>query len=117
MFTPFGVIMLFVPGLLFPMLGVDLDADGLMMASTVGSMLLSLGLICWFARNEDASNIALRAILVGNFLFHAIDSFLTGRATLMGIMNAAGYMFSGMHFMMAMGFGYFLWNKFRRIVV
>ena len=97
-----------MPSFIFPMVGVNLDADGLVMASTVGSMLLSFGVICFVARNEENNTIAMKAILIGNLLFHTIDSFLTGKGAIMGTMNAMGFMFSSMHFLFAIGFLYFL---------
>ena len=115
MFIPFGLMMLFIPAMLFPMLDVNLDTDGLIMASTVGSMLLSFGLVCWFARSETENSTSLRAILIGNLVFHSIDSFLTGNAAILGTMNAAGFIFSSMHFLFAVGFGYYLWKKFSKV--
>ena len=105
-----GLMMLTIPIILFPMLEINLDADGLVMASTVGSMLFSFGLICWIGRNAEGNNPALQAILVGNLVFHAIDSFLTGKAAITGTMNGAGFIFSSMHFIFALGFGYYLWR-------
>lgn len=111
MFIPFGVGMLFLPSLIFPMLDVQLDADGLIMASTVGSMLLSFGLICLFARNLTYEDPGLKAILIGNLAFHAIDCMLTFKGAYLGDMNGLGFMFSGIHFMFAIGFAYFLSKK------
>ena len=108
MFIPFGVGMLALPSTIFPMIGVNLDADGLVMASTVGSMLLSFGLICLFSRNERNNTAGMKAILIGNLTFHTIDSFLTGKAAVTGVMNQIGFMFSVMHFLLAVGFLYFI---------
>lgn len=110
MFVPFGLVMLLIPNLFFPMLSVNLDGDGLMMASMVGSMLLSFGLICWFARNAEQTGQGMRAILIGNMTFHFIDSFLTGKSAATGVMNEVGFMFSAMHLALAIGFGLFLWK-------
>lgn len=110
MFIPFGLMMLLIPNLFFPMLAVDLDGDGLMMASMVGSMLLSFGLICWFARDAGQNSPGMRAILIGNMTFHAIDSFLTGKASITGAMNEVGFVFSTMHLVLAAGFGFYLWK-------
>ena len=112
MFIPFGIMMLLIPTHLFPMLQVELDNDGLVMASTVGSMLFSFGLICWFARGEEGRTVSMKAILVGNFAFHAIDCFLTGKAAITGVMNEAGFIFSTMHFIFALGFMYYIWKMF-----
>lgn len=107
-FIPFGVGMLAIPSMIFPMLEVNLDADGLVMASTVGSMLLSFGLICLFARNEDLKTIGMKSILIGNLTFHTIDFLLTGKGVLTGVMNSMGFVFSFMHLIFAVGFLYFL---------
>lgn len=104
MFIPFGLGMLFMPSMIFNMIDVQLDSDGLLMANTVGSMLLSFGLICLVGRNANTPSPALEAMLVGNLSFHAIDSLLTFKAAFSGVMNSLGYIFSGMHFLFAIGF-------------
>lgn len=108
LFIPFGIGMLTMPAIIFPMVGVVLDADGLVMASTVGSMLLSFGVICFVARDLGLTAEGMKAILIGNLLFHTIDSFLTGSNALAGVMNGLGFMFSTMHLIMAVGFLFFL---------
>jgi len=113
MFIPFGIGMLFMPSLIFNMIDVQLDTDGLLMANTVGSMLLSFGLICFVGRNATGESVALRALLVGNLSFHAIDSLLTFKAAFSGVMNNLGYIFSGMHFLFAVGFLFFLLKQKR----
>jgi len=120
LFIPFGLMMVLIPTILFPILNVILDGDGLVMARTVGSMLLSFGLICWFARDVQEDNYLLQAIIIGNFTFHTIDSFLTGQAAFNGTMNEIGFVFSTMHFVLAVGFAYYLrkfYNKNRHTLV
>ena len=90
------------------MIGVDLDNDGLLMASTVGSMLLSFGIISYLSRNEKQNAIGMKAILTGNLLFHSIDSFLTFKGAFTDVMNSMGYLFSSLHFLFALGFLYYL---------
>ena len=107
LFIPFGLGMLIMPTFIFEMIDVQLDSDGLLMANTVGSMLFSFGLICLAARNADEQTLALQAVLIGNFSFHAIDFFLTGKGAFTGVMNELGYMFSGMHLLFALGFLFF----------
>lgn len=116
MFVPFGLLMLLIPDTLFPMLDIELDGDGLVIASTVGSMLLSFGLICWLVRKVADNSIAIQAILMGNLLFHSIDSFLTGKAAFMGTMNQAGFIFSSMHLVFALGFAYYLWRSKKQLL-
>ncbi len=69
LFVPFGLVMLIVPGLLFPLFGIDLDADGILMARVFGSALMNIGLMCYLARSESPQSTGMKAILVGNFLF------------------------------------------------
>lgn len=111
MFIPFGIGMLMLPNLIFPILNVELDSDGLLMARTVGSMLFSFGLICLTARNVTPNSDGMRAILVGNLSFHAIDFILTGTGALSETMNVFGYVFSSLHLIFAIGFLYFLTEK------
>lgn len=109
MFIPFGAGMLVVPAIIFPMLDVELSADGLIMASTVGSMLFSFGITCLVARNVEFSH-GLKAVLFGNLSFHLIDSFLTFRGAYLGVMNELGYLFSSMHLILAIGFFAYLFR-------
>ncbi len=113
MFIPFGIGMLTLPNLIFPVLDVKLSADGLLMARTVGSMLFSFGLICLFARNAERNSVGMTAVLIGNFSFHTIDFLLTGMGALSETMNPLGFMFSSIHLMFALGFLYFLVKKSR----
>ena len=107
MFIPFGIVMLITPSPLFNMLDVILDSDGLLMASMVGSMLLSFGLVCALARGFEGPSTALQAILFGNLSFHVIDSILTFKGAFTGDMNNLAYLFSTMHLLIAIGFLFF----------
>ena len=110
LFVPFGMMMLLIPGLLFPMFGIDLDADGILMARVFGSALMNFGIICYLVRNEAAASTGLKAILIGNLIFHALDALSTFVASYAGVMNTLGWMFFGLHFILAMGFGYYLFR-------
>ena len=107
MFIPFGIGMLIMPSTIFNMLDVILDNDGLLMASMVGSMLLSFGLVCLITRGFDGPSTALKAILLGNLTFHVIDSILTFKGAFTGDMNNLAYAFSTMHLLIAIGFLFF----------
>ncbi|MEP5612200.1 MAG: hypothetical protein ABJP45_08115 [Cyclobacteriaceae bacterium] len=111
LFVPFGLAMLIAPTYLFPMFGINLDFDGTLMARVFGSALLSLGLICYLVKSESRSNNALKAILVGNLLFHGIDTASTFVASSTGVMNSMGWMFTFLHFVLAVGFLYFLFKR------
>lgn len=104
LFVPFGLMMLAVPGILFPMFGIDLDADGILMARVFGSALMNIGLMCYLVRNEPNGSIGLMAILIGNAIFHAVDAISTFVASYSGVMNSLGWLFFGLHFVLALGF-------------
>lgn len=107
-FIPFGIGMLTMSSFIFPMIEVNLDVDGFLMASTVGSMLLSFGIICLISRNENPNTVRIKAILIGNLTFHSIDFFLIGKGAYTELMNTMGYLFSSLYFLFALGFLYFL---------
>ena len=114
LFVPFGIGMLAMPGVLFPMFGIDLAADGLLMGRIVGSCLLSVGVISYLIRDEARDAIGMRAVLVGSLIFHAIDAATTFVATIGGVMNVLGWMFSSLHFVLAVGFLAYLANGQKR---
>ena len=111
LFVPFGLLMLLIPGILFPIFGIDLDADGILMARVFGSALMNLGLICYLIRTENLKSVGMRAVLIGNFLFHAFDAISTFVASYTSVMNTLGWMFTILHFSLALGFLYFLMKK------
>jgi len=111
LFVPFGAAMIFIPTILFPMFGVELDSDGALMARVFGSALLNIGLMCYLVRSEPLHSNGVRAILIGNFLFHAIDAVSTFIASYNGVMNTLGWMFFGLHTILALGFLYYLVAK------
>ncbi|MFT7512621.1 MAG: putative effector of murein hydrolase LrgA (UPF0299 family) [Candidatus Omnitrophota bacterium] len=108
LFVPFGVAMLAVPGLLFPLFGLGLDGDGQLMGRIVGASLLCLGLISYWMRAE-AVTPAVRTFLLGSMVFHFIDAGTTFVGAFTQVMNPLGWMFSSMHFVLAIGFALYLW--------
>jgi hypothetical protein len=108
LFIPFGIGMLVMPGALFPLFGIDLDADGILMARVFGSALMNYGLICYLIRNEAQHSTEMKAVLTGNFLFHAFDAISTFIASYSAVMNNLGWMFTSLHFILAIGFLYYL---------
>ena len=115
LFVPFGIGMILMPGILFPIFGVNLDADGILMARVFGSALMNFGWMCYFIRESSLQSVGVRAILVSNFIFHALDAITTFISTYTGVMNSLGWMFSGLHFVLAIGFLYFLRGKEEKV--
>lgn len=111
LFVPFSTAMLLIPKLLFSIFGIDLDADGILMARVFAAALFNFGLICYLIRSENIFGAGIRAILIGNFIFHALDAVSTGVASYTGVMNSLGWMFFGLHLVLAIGFLYFLTNR------
>lgn len=107
LFVPFGLLMFFIPNVIFPLFGIDLSVDGTLMARVFGSALLSLGLICFLARKENPKSVGTRAIIWGNFIFHLLDTISTTIASLKNVMNSLGWMFAILHLLLALGFLYY----------
>lgn len=115
LFVPFGLLLFAIPNSIFPLFAIHLDTDGTLMARVFGSALLSVGLICFFAREAGPKSVGMKAILLGNFLFHFLDSISTVVASFRNVMNSLGWMFATLHFVLALGFLYFLLTPDRRL--
>jgi len=105
----FGAVMMFLPGL---MLGNSLaatpDAATRYVTQWVGFGVFSLGWINFLSRG-DAGSPALRAVIIGNILFHSLGIAFDAAHYAIGFMRFSGLL-SGLipHALLALGFLYFL---------
>lgn len=102
----FGVGLLFFSTLLFPLYGITLDAAGVLVARWTGAMFIGIGLICWYASNEAASEL-LRGILLSLFIADSIGFVVSLLAQLAGVSNALGWSTVAIWLLLALGLGYF----------
>ena len=86
----FALLFLIVPGPLWAFFGVTLDSGGLLMARLYGASLVGNLLLTWFSQNDTGSQ-ALRAAILGLFVYDAIGFVVALVAVLSGVMNAFGW--------------------------
>ena len=86
----FGLGFLLIPGRVFLLYGVTLDAGGIMLARVAGSAVLALGTLAWSVRTSTDAQVIRHAAtaLVCFFLFKTAVTLL---AQLSGVFNALGW--------------------------
>lgn len=102
----FGIPMLLIPAQLMSLYGLNLDANGIVMARLYGGALLGNLLLTWFCRNDPGSP-SLRAAVLYLFVYDGINFIITLVASLNGVMNSFGYSASAIYLFFTIGFGYF----------
>lgn len=106
----FGILLLAIPGLLMSLYGVTLDQGGMLMARLYGASLLGNLMLTWFSRNDPGSE-ALRAAVLGLFVYDAVGLIVALAAMLTGVMNALGWSVVAIYLVLTVGYGYFQFVK------
>jgi hypothetical protein len=106
----FGILLLAIPGLLMSLYGVELQEGGILMARLYGASLVGNLMLTWFSRNDPGSE-ALRAAVLGLFVYDAIGLIVAVLAMLSGVMNALGWSVVAIYLFLAAGYGYFYFVK------
>jgi hypothetical protein len=106
----FGILLLAIPGLLMSLYGVTLQEGGILMARLYGASLVGNLILTWFSRNDPGSE-ALRAAVLGLFVYDAIGLIVAVLAMLSGVMNALGWSVVAIYLFLAAGYGYFYFVK------
>lgn len=86
----FGVLLLFVPGWLFGVLGASLGAAGLFAAREYAAAMFGTLMLTWFAQRTAAGD-ARRAILLDLLVYDAIGVVVTVSVVLSGVLNVLGW--------------------------
>ena len=105
----FGAVMMFVPDLMLSnSLATEFEAPTGIVTQWVGFGVFSLGWINFLSRNDGGSP-ALRAVIVGNILFHTLGIGFDTYHHQIGFMTTSG-LISGLvpHAILAIGFLYYL---------
>ncbi len=102
----FGAGLIIVPGLILNLFSVDLSPGGSFVARLLGSALIFVALLCWFARNAEDSE-ARQAIILASFLESALGCVVALIATLSGVINVLGWLIVILYFSITIGYGYF----------
>lgn len=106
----FGILLVAIPGLLMSLYGVTLHEGGILMARLYGAALLGNLMLTWFSRTDPGSE-ALRAAVLGLFVYDAVGLIVALVATLTGVMNALGWSVVAIYLVFTVGYGYFQFVK------
>ncbi len=106
-----GIAMILFPYDVFGLLGFDINADGAVLGRVVGAAIIGMGLMNFVGRNESASSSALKGILIGNMVYHALDVVFIFIATYTAVLNEFSWGMVGFHAVLTFGFAYYVMKK------
>jgi hypothetical protein len=105
----FGLVMMFVPDqMLSNSLTSEANLQTRSVTQWVGFAAFTVGLITFLSRN-DAGSIALKAVLIGNIVFHSLGLCFDTYHYSIGVMKLSG-LITGLipHSLLIIGFVYYL---------
>ncbi len=103
----FGIGFLFVPGLLMDPMGVTLDETSTTFARMVGSLIISLPVLLFFARKSISSEFK-RGVVYCIFTYLLASTIILLITQIKGLMNAMGWSVVILHLVFLLWFGYYL---------
>lgn len=106
----FGIGFLFVPGLLMDPMGVTLDETSTTFARMVGSLIISLPVLLFFARKSTSSEFK-RGVVYCIFIYLLASTIILLITQIKGLMNAMGWSVVILHLVFLLWFGYYLINQ------
>jgi tellurite resistance protein TehA-like permease len=106
----FGIGFLFVPGLLMGPMGVTLDETSTTFARLLGTLILSIPVLLFFARRSSVTEFK-RGVVYSLFTYLLLSTILLLITQLNGLMNAMGWGIVILHLAFMIWFGYYLFNQ------
>jgi len=106
----FGIGFLFVPDIMMGPMGVTLDETSTTFARMVGSLIISLPVLLFFAR-KSASSEFKRGVVYCIFIYLLGSTIILLITQLNGLMNPMGWGIVILHFVFMLWFGYYLINQ------
>jgi hypothetical protein len=106
-----GIACVLAPAQLLSSYGVSLIPMGLVIYQFWGATLIGLGMLTWFARNIKGSELQ-KTFALSLFITNGISCVMAIRGQYVGA-NAFGWSTVALYFLLALGFGYFLFIKLR----
>ena len=104
-----GIALLVVPSRYLALIGVSLGVEGAIAARFFGTLLIGIGLICWFSKDGTRSTIG--GVLLSLFVTDVIGFILALRIQLAVLMNSLGWIVVIIWGLLALGLGYFRFLK------
>ncbi len=96
---------------MWPIYGVSLDPDGLLMVRFLSVLLIGIGLILCLYRNEEPGK--LKGITLSLFIADTAGFIVALVGQLSGVMNSLGWTVVIIWLFLASGLGYFRFRKAR----
>ena len=105
----FGIGFLFAPALLMGPMGVTLDETSATFARLLGTLILSIPVLLFFARKSAGSEFK-RGVVYSVFIYLLLSTILLLITQLNELMNAMGWGIVILHLAFMIWFGYYLIN-------
>jgi len=105
----FGIGFLIAPDLLMGPMGVTLDEAATTFARLLGTLILSIPVLLFFARKSSSSEFK-RGVVYSIFIYLLLSTILLLITQLNGLMNAMGWGIVILHMTFMIWFGYYLIN-------
>jgi hypothetical protein len=106
----FGIGFLFAPALLMGPMGVTLDETATTFARLLGTLILSIPVLLFFARKSSGTEFK-RGAIYSVFIYLLLSTVLLLVTQLNGLMNAMGWGIVILHLAFMIWFGYYLINQ------
>ena len=106
----FGLGFLFFPALLMDPMGLTLDETSTTFARMVGSLIISLPVLLFFARKSTSSEFK-RGVVYCIFTYLLASTIILLITQLKGLMNAMGWSVVILHLVFLLWFGYYIINQ------
>jgi hypothetical protein len=103
----FGIGFLFAPGLLMGPMGVTLDETSTTFARLLGTLILSIPVLLFFARKSPVAEFK-RGVVYSIFIYLLLSTILLLITQLKGLMNNMGWGIVILHLAFMIWFGYYL---------
>jgi hypothetical protein len=106
----FGIGFLFAPAILMGPMGVTLDATSANFARLLGTLILSIPVLLFFARKSTSTEFK-RGVAYSLFTYLLLSTILLFITQLNGLMNGMGWGIVILHLVFMIWFGYYLFIK------
>ena len=106
----FGLGFVLMPVALMSYYGVALADAGVSISQLLGAAFLAFGILSWQVRKSDTSEV-LRAVVLSFFIGDAVGFLIVLQGQLSGEFNALGWSTVAIYGLLAIGFGYFNYQK------
>jgi len=105
----FGISLLIVPSPFMSLSGITLDEISTSLARLLGSALISFPILLWFARKSEHMDFK-RGACYTMFAYYLVGGVLLLLSQLAGLMNPMGWGLVGIHVIMVVWFGYYIFK-------